>query len=100
MPRSTSGSRTRTARRCSKSRQAGPVSGKAGSQNPTIEIDPTKTYQTIDGFGYTLTGGSAEHIVRMDAASRDALLQELFATDGTNIGVSYLRRVDRGLRSE
>lgn len=70
---------------------AGPVAGKAGSQNPTIEIDATKTYQTIDGFGYTLTGGSAQHIVRMDAASRDALLKNLFATEGTSIGVSYLR---------
>ena len=41
-----------------------------------------KEYQTIDGFGYTLTGGSARHIVRMDATSRGALLKELFATDG------------------
>src|SRR5436305_1473869 len=24
---------------------------------PTIEVDSTKTYQTIDGFGYTLTSG-------------------------------------------
>jgi glucosylceramidase len=24
-----------------------------------IEVDSTQTYQTIDGFGYTLTGGSA-----------------------------------------
>ena len=50
-----------------------------------------ENYQTLDGFGFTLTGGSAMHIVRMDAASRDALLQELFASDGANIGVSYLR---------
>ena len=25
----------------------------------TIEADTTQTYQTMDGFGYTLTGGSA-----------------------------------------
>ena len=49
------------------------------------------TYQTMDGFGYTLTGGSAGHIIRMDAGSRDALLKELFATDDTSLGVSYLR---------
>src|SRR5262249_7524376 len=60
-------------------------------RNPTIEIDQRKTYQAIDGFGYTLTGGSAGHIVRMDSRSRGALLKELFATDGTSLGVSYLR---------
>jgi glucosylceramidase len=65
--------------------------GGAGGQNPTIAIDPRKAYQTIDGFGFTLTGGSAGHIVRMGAAGRGALLRELFATDGTGIGVSYLR---------
>ena len=29
---------------------------------PSIEIDETTSYQTVDGFGYTLTGGSAEVI--------------------------------------
>ena len=71
--------------------KTGLVFGGAGNQNPTIEIDRKKTYQTIDGFGYTLTGGSARHIVRMDATGRRALLKELFATDGTSLGVSYLR---------
>ena len=71
--------------------KTGLVFGSAGNQNPTIEIDRSKTYQAIDGFGYTLTGGSAGHIVRMDATSRGALLKELFATDGTSLGVSYLR---------
>lgn len=61
------------------------------NQNPTIEIDTTKTYQTIDGFGNCLTGGSAMLIHKMSAAGRAALLQELFDTDGKNIGLSYLR---------
>ena len=60
-------------------------------EHPTIAVDDTRTYQTIDGFGFTLTGGSAMHIVRMASAARAALLRELFATDGTNIGTSYLR---------
>lgn len=63
----------------------------ASNQNPTIEVDTTKIYQTIDGFGNCLTGGSATLIHKMDAASRAALLKELFSTDGSNIGVSYLR---------
>ena len=58
---------------------------------PVIEIDPRTTYQVMDGFGYTLTGGSAQHLLRMSAPARATLLEELFATNGTAIGVSYLR---------
>jgi glucosylceramidase len=54
-------------------------------------VDDSRTFQTIDGFGFTLTGGSAMHIVRMAPTARAALLRELFATDGANIGTSYLR---------
>ena len=63
----------------------------ATSDGLTIEVDEAKTYQSLDGFGYTLTGGSAQHLMRMTAPARAALLRELFATDSTNIGVSYLR---------
>lgn len=65
--------------------------GDQNAQHPVIEVNGAQTYQTMDGFGYTLTGGSAIWINRMDKASRAALLNELFATDGANIGVSYLR---------
>ena len=64
---------------------------KLQSSNPTIAVDDSQSYQPIDGFGYALTGGSAQHLIRMDAAMRSALLRELFATDANNIGVSYLR---------
>jgi glucosylceramidase len=57
----------------------------------TIEADTTQTYQTIDGFGYTLTGGSATLINSLAPATRQELLNELFRTDSTFIGVSYLR---------
>lgn len=60
-------------------------------EQPAIEIDDAKTFQSIDGFGFTLTGGSAMLINRMGTKERAALLRELFATDGTHIGVSYLR---------
>ena len=56
-----------------------------------IDVDPSKTFQTMDGFGFALTGGSAQLIMHMDAAKRAALLQELFTTTGDGIGVSYLR---------
>jgi glucosylceramidase len=65
--------------------------GNSGSNNPVIRIDEKQTYQTIDGFGFCLTGGSAQHIMKMDKASRTALLKDIFGTNKNAIGVSYLR---------
>jgi glucosylceramidase len=56
---------------------------------PVITVDSATSYQSIDGFGYTLTGGSAFQINHMDAASKASLLNELFSTGA--MGVSYLR---------
>ena len=57
----------------------------------TIKVDPSQTFQEIDGFGYTLTGGSALHINNMSDTARQELLQELFGTGEGQIGVSYIR---------
>lgn len=62
-----------------------------GNQNRVISVDDAQTYQSIDGFGFALTGGSAQLMMRMGAAQRHALLEELFATGKGEIGVSYLR---------
>ncbi len=59
--------------------------------NATIEVLGTTSYQSMEGFGFTLTGGSALALSKMDVDSRSALLTELFAFDGNNIGISYLR---------
>ncbi|MDH7461889.1 glycoside hydrolase family 30 beta sandwich domain-containing protein [Chitinophagaceae bacterium 26-R-25] len=67
------------------------VVASANGNEATIHVDVSKTFQTIDGFGYCLTGGCAFHLYNMNKADRAALLKELFATDGNNIGVSYLR---------
>ena len=56
-----------------------------------IEVDPTTTYQSIDGFGYTLTGGSVEVINQLSAAKKEALLQELFGNSENAISVNYIR---------
>jgi glucosylceramidase len=58
---------------------------------PNIEVNAAQKYQTIDGFGYTLTGGSASVINQLNAIKKVALLQELFGTSETAIGVSYIR---------
>jgi len=56
-----------------------------------IEVDDTQTFQTIDGFGYTITGGSAQVINSLSAAKKQELLQELFGKSATSISISYLR---------
>ncbi|MFU8860759.1 MAG: glycoside hydrolase family 30 protein [Cyclonatronaceae bacterium] len=58
---------------------------------PVIGVDPSQTFQVMDGFGYTLTGGSALWIHQMADEARANLLHELFTTAGNGIGVSYLR---------
>jgi glucosylceramidase len=63
----------------------------SAAQGQLIDVDDRQRYQTIDGFGFALTGGSAQLIAHMDAESRAALLKELFSTEGDGIGVSYLR---------
>jgi glucosylceramidase len=73
-----------------KQKEAFHFAARAG-QNPTIEIFDRQTLQTMDGFGFALTWGSAQHLFHMDPAKRKALLKELFGTNGNNIGISYLR---------
>jgi len=64
---------------------------KAAPTGTVIEIDDSQRFQTMDGFGYCLTGGSAELLHAMSAPARTKLLRELFGTDANGIGVSYLR---------
>jgi len=65
--------------------------GTTANAYPFMDVDTTQTFQTIDGFGFTLTGGSAYVIQRMNTAGKAALLQELFGKDSSSIGISYLR---------
>lgn len=57
----------------------------------TIVIDESLQMQEVDGFGFALTGGSAELMMLMTPAARTALLKDLFSKDGNNAGVSYIR---------
>jgi glucosylceramidase len=58
---------------------------------PIVDVNDMEQYQPIEGFGLALTGGSAQLLMRMDPAQRTSLLQELFATQEHDIGISYLR---------
>jgi glucosylceramidase len=65
--------------------------GTQANSYPAIDVDSTQIFQTIDGFGYTLTGGSASVINQMDPNSKNSLLNELFGQGSSSIGISYLR---------
>jgi glucosylceramidase len=67
------------------------VFGATSNNYPKITIDTGQTFQTVEGFGFALTGASAYLINHMSAAARDALLKELFASDSNSISISYLR---------
>lgn len=56
-----------------------------------ISVDSTTSYQQMDGFGYTLTGGSASLIHQMPDQARNNLLNELFGSSDNSIHISYLR---------
>lgn len=58
---------------------------------PAIVVDAEQTFQTMEGFGFSLTGGSAMLISRLPEAKKNSLLQELFSPDGDGIGISFLR---------
>ncbi|MGR8929639.1 MAG: glycoside hydrolase family 30 protein [Gammaproteobacteria bacterium] len=61
----------------------------AESGLPTIDVDHSISYQTMEGFGFSLTGGSALLISRLPENIKQDLLTDLFTADG--IDVSFLR---------
>ena len=52
------------------------------ANNKALLLMTVKLYQTMDGFGFALTGGSAEHIIHMSAPARNELLHKIFDTTG------------------
>jgi len=56
---------------------------------PNINVDSSTAYQSVDGFGYTLTGSSAYLMNAMGASQTAGLLSDMFGSTG--IGVSYIR---------
>ncbi len=58
---------------------------------PTIEIRDSEAFQNVDGFGFTLTGGSAQVINGLTDQAKNTLLQELFGSGNNAIGINYLR---------
>jgi glucosylceramidase len=65
--------------------------GTTPNNSINIELDSSKTFQTIDGFGYTLTGSSCLLINQLEPTAKAILLQELFGNEANSISISYLR---------
>ncbi len=63
----------------------------AAPEASSILIDPSKSYQTVDGFGFAMTGGSAQLLHRMDPGPRHELLEQIFGNRPGQMAVSYLR---------
>ena len=72
-------------------KQSEQLKSSENKQENIIQINMDSSFQAIDGFGFTLTGGSALHIYNMEAKERKKLLTKLFSIEGNNIGISYLR---------
>ncbi|MCC4226808.1 glycoside hydrolase family 30 protein [Zunongwangia profunda] len=66
-------------------------SNQSSGRNPKITIDPYQSFQSVDGFGFALTGGSADLLMKMKKNERSKILEELFSREGNGIGVSYIR---------
>ena len=56
----------------------------------TIKLDPSVTFQQIDGFGAAFTGSTCYNLMQMPANKRKELLQETFDTK-EGMGYSYIR---------
>jgi glucosylceramidase len=65
--------------------------GTTASTSAFVDVDPTQTFQSIEGFGFTLTGGSASVIAGLGQAAEEALLQELYGDGPNDIGLSVIR---------
>jgi glucosylceramidase len=73
-------------------RENAPVTFHQGTSTaPTIVVDPTRSYQSMDGFGAAVTDSSASVLYRLDPGAREQVMRQLF-DPSAGIGVSFLRQ--------
>ena len=66
------------------------IVSESSSPSADIELVPTQTYQTMDGFGAAITYSTAYNLLKMSQTDRTAFLRRTFSdTDG--YGFSYVR---------
>jgi glucosylceramidase len=59
-----------------------------GSSALTVSVDPSRSYQSMDGFGASITDSSARVLYRLSKPQREAAMRSLFADDK----LSFLRQ--------
>ncbi|MFM7629291.1 MAG: glycoside hydrolase family 30 protein [Algoriphagus sp.] len=62
-----------------------------GEPTEKISLYTDSIYQSMDGFGFTLSQGSASHLLSMSDSARQSILYELFGSGENDIRISYLR---------
>src|SRR6476660_5901223 len=72
-------------------KQTTPLTFNSTTGQNSIDVDSAQTFQTVDGFGYSLTGGSAFVLNRLPSSDKNSILQELFGSGENSLNVSYLR---------
>ena len=65
--------------------------GPAPTEVPTVVVDPGRRFQTMAGFGASITDSSAAVLYRLDPAARAAAMESLFSPTRGD-GLSYLRQ--------
>ncbi|HEX3926354.1 MAG TPA: hypothetical protein VHY31_29040, partial [Streptosporangiaceae bacterium] len=68
-----------------------PAMGSIAPSAPAIVVDPTLTYQTMQGFGGAITDSSATVLYRLSPAARAATMRSLFDPVSGD-GLDYLRQ--------
>jgi glucosylceramidase len=63
----------------------------AAPTGTTVTVDPTRTFQTMTGFGGSITDSSASVLYRLSPAIRDATMRDLFDPVAGD-GLSFLRQ--------
>ena len=56
-----------------------------------VTVDERQHFQQMQGFGYALTGGSAELMMKMSASARAELIRSLFGSGEDQGSFSYIR---------
>jgi len=67
------------------------VFGAKPSTQPTIVVDPSRAYQSVDGFGASITDSSAVVLQKLAPPVREETMRSLF-DPVRGIGVSFLRQ--------
>ena len=62
-----------------------------GDNSIPIIVDARESFQEMRGFGFSLTGGSAELLMKMDPSARTRILTELFGQDPGQLNISVVR---------